>query len=140
MYYGDMFDMHHRNRKPSRPWRFPSLWAFVAGFAIHMGFGIFATLLFTFFLFGGNPHHFWWGVFCWDGFKPPFWAFVAGGLFVGGGFSVYLEFEHPGPDHRDAMQVSKDALFLWGYGLGWILNHPNLQGPPRPGGPREAHY
>ena len=38
------------------------------------------------------------------------------------------------------MQVSKDALFLWGYGLGWILNHPNLQGPPRPGGPREAHY
>ena len=25
-------------------------------------------------------------------------------------------------------------------GLGWILNHPNLQGPPRPGGPREAHY
>ena len=87
-----------------------------------------------------NPHHFWWGVFCWDGFKPPFWAFVAGGLFVGGGYSVYLEFEHPGPEHRDAMQVSKDALFLWGYGLGWILNHPNLQGPPRPGGPREAHY
>ena len=27
-----------------------------------------------------------------------------------------------------------------GYVLGWILNHPNLQGPPRPGGPREAHY
>ena len=58
----------------------------------------------------------------------------------GVGYSIYLEFEHPGPDHRDAMQVSKDALFLWGYGLGWILNHPNLQGPPRPGGPREAHY
>ena len=91
MYYGDMFDMHHRNRKLLAV-ALPVALGVRRRLRHPMGFGIFATLLFTFFLFGGNPHHFWWASSAGTA-SSHLLGVRRGRPFVGGGYSVTVSWD-----------------------------------------------